>query len=238
LGYPDQALAKGRSGVEFARTLPHAHSQAHALSYASAFYQVCHDVAAVETLSEQAIVLCAEHGYPVLQAYATITHGWAVLKQGDQEAGLAEIRQGLADFWATDSFLWQPYFQAVLAEVYEQTGQIEPGLENVAEALAIAEKTRLVFWNAELYRLRGKLRWRQGDIPAAEASFQQAIESARSQQARMLELRATLELCRLWQQQGQGETAHRMLSDIYTWFSEGFDTPDLKQARALLEKFT
>jgi predicted ATPase len=148
--------------------------------------------------------------------------------------------QGLAAFQATGMRLQYPHFLALLAEAYGKAGQAEEGLSVLAEALALVEETGERYYGAELYRLKGELLLMQGDEAEseAEASFHKAIEVARRQQAKSWELRATMSLCRLWQRQGKREEARQRLAEVYGWFTEGFDTPDLQEAKALLEELS
>jgi predicted ATPase len=156
--------------------------------------------------------------------------------QGQGEAGLAAIRQGLAAELATGSTLLQPYFLGLLAEAYGADEHPDEGLAALAEALAVMDTTELRYYAAELYRLKGVLLLRQAvpDAAQAAACFQQALAIARQQQAKSFELRAATNLARLWQQQGKGGEAQVLLAPIYNWFTEGFDTADLQEARALL----
>jgi predicted ATPase len=168
-----------------------------------------------------------------------------LVKQGQQTEGIAQIQQGLAAHQATGAKLWHPYYLALLAEAYEQTGQIEAGLSMLAEALAAMDKTGERYYEAALYRLKGTLTLRskvQGPKSyvekEAEECFHAAIEIARRQGAKSLELRAVMSLARLWQQQGKKAEARQLLAEIYNWFTEGFETKDLQEAKALLEELT
>jgi predicted ATPase len=133
--------------------------------------------------------------------------------------------------------LYRPSLLALLAETYGQAGQPEAGLTVLDEALTLVEATEERWWEAEVYRLKGELLLRLPlpDIPQATAYFHQALDVARRQQAKALELRAALSLSRLWQQQGQRDQARQLLTEIYSWFTEGFATPDLQEAKALLK---
>jgi predicted ATPase len=156
------------------------------------------------------------------------------------------MRQSLAALRATGAELRQPYYLAMLAETYGKGGQAEEGLNTLAEALAMVQKTGERFYEAELYRLKGELlrqkakgKGQKAKIESeAEECFRQAIDVARRQRAKSLELRAGISLSRLWQKQGKKEQARRLLAEIYSWFTEGFDTADLKEARALLEELS
>jgi predicted ATPase len=163
------------------------------------------------------------------------------------------MHQGLAAYRATETELERPYYLALLAEAYGTVEQFEEGLSVLAEALAVVDKTGERSYEAELYRLKGMLTLQkvsevssQLSVPSpqaeaeqeAAADFLKAIEIARHQQAKSLELRAVMSLSRLWQQQGKREEAHALLAEIYGWFTEGFDTTDLQEAKALLAELT
>jgi len=171
--------------------------------------------------------------------------GWALAEQGQEEEGIAQIRQGLASLRATGAETATSYFLALLAEAYRKGGQAEDELNALTEALTVVDKTGERFYEAELYRLRGQLTLQRGKLQDSrsheaevevEACFQKAIAIARTQQAKSLELRATMSLARLWQREGKKAEAHEMLAAIYGWFTEGFDTKDLQEAQTLLEK--
>jgi predicted ATPase len=179
----------------------------------------------------------------------TIDLGWALAEQDQRDEGIAQICQGLAAYQTTGAELWQPYFLALLAEAYGKVGQTEKGLSVLTEALTMVNKNGERWWEAELYRLNGELLLTQEGCrlqaeglrektAEAEACFLKAIEIARRQQAKSLELRAVMSLSRLWQQQGKQKETHEMLSALYGWFTEGFDTADLKDAKVLLDELS
>ena len=161
--------------------------------------------------------------------------------QGQGEAGIAEIRQGLPADLATGAKQFQPYFLGLLAEAYGEGGHPEEGLDMLAEALVEMDTTEVRFYEAELYRLKGELllsakcEMRNAKC-TPEACFQQALDIARHQQAKTLELRAAMSLARLWRQQDKRQEAYDLLAPVYNWFTEGFDTADLRDAKGLLEK--
>jgi predicted ATPase len=179
-------------------------------------------------------------------------------EQGNEQEGIPEMHQGLAAYQATGSEIGRSCFLFLLAEVYGQVGQVEGGLTVLAEALTTMEKTDERFWEAELYRLKGKLllkaegrglvlppgRLRLSEVAgmkdeeSPETCFLKAIKIAQHQQAKFLELRAVMSLSRWWQRQGKREEADQMLAEVYGWFTEGFDTPDLVAAKALLRALT
>jgi len=213
----------------------------------------------VQTLAEAAIALSTEHGFMFTLTHGTILRGWALAQQGQYREGIAQIQEGLAARRARGTEVSRPYYLALLAEVYGKTEQAEEGLSALAEALDVAHKTGELVDEAELYRLAGELSLRMGERetgrtgeeekiahspihPFAHSSpeecFLKAIAIARAQSAKSLELRAVMSLGRLWQHQGKRKQAQQMLAEIYGWFTEGFDTKDLQEAKALLKDLT
>jgi len=158
--------------------------------------------------------------------------------QGQGEEGMTQLRQGIAAWRATGSMLHVPYFSALLAEVSHHLGHPADGLQALAEAQTLVEQQEERSWEAEIARLRGVLLLRQPGTPQAEAEacFQRALDTARRQEAKALELRAAMSLARLWQQQGKRVEARQLLAPLYGWFTEGFDTADLQEAMALLHE--
>jgi predicted ATPase len=187
--------------------------------------------------AERLITLSREQDFALWVAGGMLLHGWALTAQGRWEEGLAQMRQGLNDWRATGAEIWRPYFLTLLAEAYATAGQIDAGLSAVDEALLVAHTTGEHWWDAESHRLKGEGLQQQAvpDEQQAEACFQQALDIARQQQARSLELRAAMSLSRLWQRQGKRTAARQLLAEVYDWFTEGFDTADLQDARAVLE---
>jgi len=179
-----------------------------------------------------------EHGLPYYAAVATLTRGWALAMQNEEEEGIALIRQGIASSLAIGTRQQHGYFLALLAEALNQAGRVAEGLEALREGMDVARKTNEPFYEAELNRLKGDALVKSGVASPAEAEscFHRAIEIARQQQAKSFELRAVMSLARLWQQQGKREEARTMLEEIYGWFTEGFDTADLNDARVLRDK--
>jgi predicted ATPase len=251
LGYPDQALKRIREALTLAREIAHPYSLAAALGYAARLHQFRREGQMTHEQAEAAITLSTDQGFPAYLALGTMLQGWALAERGQREEGIAQIRQGVADWRATGAELLWLYFLALLAETYGKGGQVREGLTVVGEALAIVDKNEERFYEAELYRLKGQLvlqsrspqstvsdlRPQAPDPQAeAEACFHKAIEIARKQQAKSLELRATVSLARLWQSQGKKDEARQPLAEIYGWFTEGFDTKDLQEAKALLEE--
>ena len=196
------------------------------------------EVPAVQAQADALLTLATAQGFALYVGFGTCWQGWALAVQGEGEAGLAQLRQGLAAVLATGQELARPRFLVLLAEVAGHVGQVEEGLRLLAEALAALGASERGDLLAEAYRLQGALLLRQAapDVALAEACFQQALAVARRQQARSWELRAAVSLSLLWQQQGKYQEAHDLLAPIYAWFTEGFDTADLQEAKALLEE--
>jgi len=233
--------------LTLAHKLSHPFSSAFALTYAALLHRLRREGRAAQERAEAVITLCSEQEFPYWLAAGTILRGWALAEQGQGEEGITQIRQGIADYRTTGAELAGSYFLALLAEAYGKGGQAEEGLRVLAEALAMVDKNGERSYEAELYRLKGELTLArssvQGLAPSvvqkeAEVCFRKAIEVARRQSAKSLELRAVMSLSRLWQKQGRKEEARKMLAEIYYWFTEGFDTKDLQEAKALLEELS
>jgi DNA-binding winged helix-turn-helix (wHTH) protein/predicted ATPase len=242
LGYPDQALQQISTALTHAQELEDPHTLAIALTSAAVLSVFRREVGKAQEQAEAALTIASEHGFAQWRGLAMVLHGWTLVEQGYGEAGIVQMRHGVAAYQATGAELSVPYQLALLAEACGKAGQIREGLNVVAKALTLVNKSGARFSEAELYRLKGKLTLQstvQGPksnvAGEAEACFRRAIEIACSQGAKTWELRATMSFCRLWQQQGKRADARRMLAAIYDWFTEGFDTVDLKEAKTLLE---
>ena len=181
--------------------------------------------------------MSAEQRNPTFLGHGMVLHGWAQAAQDQVAEGIAEINQGIVTFRATGARTWIPFFLGLQAEAYGRARRIDDGLASVAEALALAGDTEQHCWRAELNRIKGELLLAQSSEHHAEAErcFAQALDIARHQQSKSWELRAAMSLGRLWQQQSKVEEPHKMLSEIFDWFTEGFDTADLKETKGLLE---
>jgi predicted ATPase len=239
-GYPDTALGRVHEALTLAQELSHPYSLGFALRSVVVVHQLRFERQAVREWAEKLIALSNEQGFAYWLAWGNILRGWALAKQGDGEEEIAQIRQGLAAHQATEAELAQPYFLALLAEAYGGIGKAQEGLTVLAGALDVVNKYGERFYEAELYRLKGELllALSQENQAEAETCFHKAIEVARWQSAKSLELRTVMNLSRLWQRQGKKEEARKMLAEIYGWFTEGFQTADLKQAKALLEELS
>jgi predicted ATPase/class 3 adenylate cyclase len=239
LGYPDQALKRSQEAMRLAQKLSHSFSIAWATIFAAIVHQLRGEVQTCRELAEATMSLSTERAFARWLAWGTLWRGWAVMEQGQGEDGIAQLQQGLAADRITGAESLVPYILGLLAEAYGKVGQTERGLNVLSEALAAVDKNGERSYEVELYRLKGELLQRaegRKQIEAeAEAYFRQALEVARHQSAKSWELRTAMSLSRLWQRQGKKEEARKMLAEIYGWFSEGFDTSDLKEAKAMLD---
>jgi predicted ATPase len=238
LGYPDQGLSCSNQAVAIAEAASHAWSQAGALSWLAALHQLRGDGEQTREAADAALAVANEQAIVFFDAHAMVLRGWALVKAGEQEEGIAELRKGLAAYRATGAAVESPHWLALFAEACRDIGQIDEGLRIVEEALVYVARTGVVYHEAELHRLGGELRLAcdPAATPAAEACFRRAIEIARAQQAKSWELRAATSLARLLRDQSQQAEARDLLAPVYGWFTEGFDTLDLKEAKALLEE--
>jgi class 3 adenylate cyclase/predicted ATPase len=237
LGYPEQALARSQEAVPLAQQIRHPFSLGFALVFAAMVHQYRREVRAVQERAEAAIRLAQEQGFPHWMAQGSILRGWSLAQQGQAQEGIEQIHQGLTAWRATGAELARPYWLALLAEAHGTLGQPGAGLTVLTEALTHANTTGERWYEAELYRLKGELLLQQSldHQGEAEACFHRAMAIAQNQQAKSFELRAATSLARLWQQQGKRQEAHDLLAPVYHWFTEGFDTADLQDAKALLD---
>jgi predicted ATPase len=236
-GYPDQALRKSQDALTLAQELSHPFSLALALGGTFGIHQSRREVRAAQERAEAVIRLSTEQGFPLTLATGTICRGWALATQGQGEDGITQMRQGLAALRATGAEIGRPYYLLLLAMAYANAGQAEEGLAVLAEASDAIHKTGDRGSEAGLHVLKGWLLLMRSveNLPETEACFLQAIDIARRLGAKSLELLAAMSLARLWQQ-GKKDAARQMLAEIYGWFTEGFDTADLQEAKALLEE--
>jgi class 3 adenylate cyclase/predicted ATPase len=237
LGYPDQALTRSQAMLTYARELQHAFSLARALHDVMTLYKLRGESDATQEWAEASLAINTEQGFGQNLGAAMFTRGWALAAQGWHEEGIAQMRQGQAARRAVGTGVTLAEYSARLGEAYGRIGQAEEALCLLDEALAVMDKGDR-WYEAELHRIKGELLLRQAvpDAPQAEACFQQALAVARRQQAKSWELRAAMSLSRLWQQQGKLDEARQLLAEVYGWFTEGFHTPDLQEAKALLEE--
>jgi predicted ATPase len=258
LGHPDQALELIQEALTLAHELSEPYGLAHALFFAAILHHLRREERKAQEHAEAALAVSSEHGLVLYQSMATITLGWALLEQGKREEALEQMRQGLAAHQATGTGVVLPHFLGLLAEALGKARQAEEGLRVLEEALEVARHGDRCYL-AELYRIKGELILMQAsgrglsraatvgravvqaEPPAAaraEGCFKQSMEIAQQQQAKSWELRAVMSLARLYQNQGKQEEARTLLTQIYLWFTEGFDTKDLREAKALLDELS
>jgi predicted ATPase len=190
----------------------------------------------VRERAEEATILSLEQGLQFWASCGTILHGWALTRQKQYEVGIEKMHRGIDAWQATGAALQLTNWWALLAEAYGDISRVEEGLSMLAKALSLGGKTGERFYEAEIYRLKGKLLLQQSleNQSEAESCFHQAITIAQNQSAKSWELRATTSLARLWQSQGKRQEAYDLLAPVYNWFTEGFDTVDLQEAKRVL----
>jgi TOMM system kinase/cyclase fusion protein len=240
LGYPDQGLVRSHEALTLAQQSAHPFSLGFVLCWAAMFHQFRLEAQVAQDRAEAAISLATAQGFPVWLANSSMLRGWTLAQQGQAEEGIEQFHQGLLTLRATGAEVLQPYFLALLADAHGTMGQPEEGFTVLTEALTLADTRGERWYESETYRLKGALLLQQNSDNQAEVEncFHQAIAIAQNQQAKSLELRAATSLARLWQSQGKRDEARQLLSDVYNWFTEGFDTADLKDAKALLASLT
>jgi class 3 adenylate cyclase/predicted ATPase len=235
LGYSDQALAQSSAAIAEAQRLAHPPSLAASLALGTVPLSLVGDNAALDERANQLLAVAAEQGFPYWRALGTIFRGWGKVNNSDVAEGISLLRSGSSAYRATGAETLMPYFLALLAEAYEIAGQVEESLTLLEEALQIVERTGERQFSADLNRHKGQLLLRQGDSQAAEELYRKALSIAEEQEAKLWELRAATSLARLRRDQGRRAEARDLLTPVYGWFTEAFDTQDLKEAKALLE---
>ena len=246
MGYPEQALEQSRGAITLAQELSHPFSLAFAQGLSALLHTLRLDSLAAKELSEACILLSTEHGFAYWISTVLCFHGWALTVQGQIEEGLEQMSAGAAKYQATGAEMGRPQQLAMLAMGYGKAGDVEKGLNLLQEAFTVVQRNEERFYEAEIQRLKGDLLLKlDGDESEmvhnnreAEICFKHAIKIAQRQDAKMWELRSTVSLARLWQQQGKHEESRQMLAEIFDWFTEGFDTPDLRDAKTLLDELT
>jgi class 3 adenylate cyclase/predicted ATPase len=236
LGYPRAALDRGRRGVTLARALAHPTSIANALPFLGVVQQLRGEVEEVHEVADSMMELAAAHSLPQWLAVGRILSGWVQAERGH---GVAQLQSAVADYHSKAKFdFWDLYFLALVAAACLKHGAIDDGLRAVMDALKGADQTGSQIYNAEFHRLRGELLLARdpADASQAEASFKQALAVAGNQNAKSWELRAALSLSRLWRRQGKRDEAGRLLRGVHDWFTEGFETADLREAKMVLDE--
>jgi predicted ATPase len=238
LGYPEQALRREQELFDLVHELARPLDLAFALTWTTLFRHCLRKEQVVLRRTEELIALCTERGFAQLLAIGQIFQGATLTAQGDEQEGITQMCQALDAHESTGARLHRVCFFTLLAEAYGKAGQAETGLSMLAKAVTLAEQTEERYYEAELHHLKGELLLQQSseNQTEAESCFQQAISIAQNQSAKSWELRAATSLARLWRSQGKREEARELLEPGYSWFTEGFDTADLIDAKALLDE--
>ena len=238
LGYPDRALAHSSAAIAQARRLAHSPSLGVSLAIGARVLSLVGDNALLSDWVDQLVTLTTAQGFAHWGAQGTIYRGWVGIKNGDEAAGTALLQSGSTAYRATGAQGNMPYHIALLAAASEISGRVEEASTLLDDALQIVETTGERWLEAELYRHKGQLQERQGHAGFAEELYRKALSIAREQEAKLWELRAAASLARLRCDQGRRTEARNLLAPVYGWFTEGFDTLDLKDAKALLDELT
>jgi tetratricopeptide (TPR) repeat protein len=261
LGHPDEALERIQEALMLARELSEPHGLAHALYFAAFLHHLRREERLAQEHAEAAIAVSSKNGLVLYEAMATIARGGALTEQGQEEEGVEQMRQGLAAHQATGAELARPHFLALLGEALGRNGQAEKGLRLLDEALGLTDRDGEICspHRAELYRIKGELLLMQAtsrelsravtgggasvepeppEVAQAEGCFSLSIKVAQQQKAKSWELRAVMSLSRLYQKRDKHVKARDLLTQVYEWFTEGFDTADLREAKALLDELS
>ena len=236
LGFPDQALARSAANIPEARKLAHPPSLAGGLAIGARLLSLVGDDTALEEWVSELFAMATEHGFPHWRTQAEIYRGWVKVKNGDMPGGMSLLRSGSTAYHTSGVELFVPHYTELLASACEIAGQMEEALTLADRALQIVERTGERWLEAELCRHKGQMLVRQGHPEAAQQHYHKALHIAEEQDAKLWELRAAVSLARLRRDQGRRAEARDLLAPVYGWFTEGFDTPDLKEAKALLDE--
>jgi class 3 adenylate cyclase/predicted ATPase len=233
LGYPGRALVRSNAAVADARRLAHPPTLAASMALGTLPLSLVGDNAALDEWADQLVAVATEHGFPFFLAQGTIYRGWVKVNNRNVTEGISLLRSGLAAFRATGAAAWLPYYISLLARACGVAGQVHEAATLLDDASQTAQQTGERWLDAELNRHKGRLLLRQGHAEAAEEQYRKAVSIAREQEAKLWELRARASLARLRRDQGRDPEARDLLAPIYGWFTEGFGTPDLQDAKAL-----
>jgi class 3 adenylate cyclase/tetratricopeptide (TPR) repeat protein len=240
LGYPSQAVHAMERTLAHARSLGHPYSIGIVVLFFAQLAQLRREPEPARARAEEALAICAEYGLDALELWCLLPRGWALTQQGDVPAGISDIREAMERRRAMGMGAVWPWYLALLADAYGALGQLEEGLRALEEALQWVQRNDERLYEAEVYRIKGELLLKQHvpDTAAAEQCFERALQVARQQEAKSWELRAAISLSRLWQQEGKRDAARELLMPVYGWFTEGFDTADLQDARELADRLS
>jgi len=236
LGFPDQALVQSNTAIDDARRLAHPPSLAVSLSMGSRLHSLTGDNAVLGKWSDELVAVTTEQGFPYYRALGVIYRGWVEVRNGDVAEGMSLLRSGSIASRATGAEVWMPFHLALLARACEIAGKIEECLTLLEDAFQIVAKTGTRWLEAELYRHKGHMLLRQGHPEVAEELYRKALSVAEEQGAKLWELRAAVSLARLRRGQGHHIEARDLLAPVFAWFTEGFDTANLKEAKTLLDE--
>jgi predicted ATPase len=236
LGLPDQALAQTNAAIAEARRLGHPFTLALSLSLGARLLSLVGDNAALDEQAGELVAVATEQGFPYFRPLGAIYRGLVEVKNGNVAEGIHHLRSGTAAYRATGAVVVMPLYIALLAEAYEIAGQIEEAATLLDDDLQLIEKTQERWCVAEVHRRKGELLLRQGQAEAAEELYCRALSIAREQEAKLWELLAATSLARLWRDQGKRTAALDLLAPVYGWFTEGFGTPVLQEAKALIDE--
>jgi len=238
LGYPERALDQAREGLSMAKDLGHPHTVAWMLIAASSIHLCVRDLRAASELADSAMELSRERGFPLWTDMSRTISACILAQEGSPDERIEQVRRAIDALEAAGLGVWRPFYLSFVAVGCRRAGRAEDGLRAAEEALAFAERSGEHWFDGELHRLKGDLLLTlQSDRHAeAEACFRLAVDIARKREMKSFELRAAASLCRLLRSQGKRDEARQMLAEVYGWFTEGFDTVDLKEASTLLEE--
>ena len=239
MGYSNQALEMNQKALSLARELGNPYSLAFALDFSAVFRHIRREAKEAQMMAEEAIALSTEQGFLQWIAHGMILRGWALVEQGHKEEGEGQIQEGLGAWRATGAGLALPYYLTPLVETKIRRERAEEGQRVLNEALSIAQANQDGFFVPELYRLKGELLMLTGEMEEEiEKCFNTAIDMARRQNAKVLELRATVDFCRFLIKQNKAKEAKDLLKKIYDFFTEGLDTPNMQEAKQLLDELS
>ena len=236
LGYPDQAVQRSNEARTLAQKRSNPHVVSHNYCFAGMLYEALRDSQKVIELCDANIAMSQEHNLPWPLGWAMMQKGWALAQEGNLEEGLQLLEKGHRIWLTIGTTIFTPIWYAQMAEIFALLNQAEKGLSLLDEAASILNKTQHRMWKAEVFRIRGEILLRDANNDSeAELWYEKALEAAQTQKSKSFELRAAISLGKLWQQKGKRMKAHELVKSTYEWFTEGHNTPDLLDAKALIE---
>ena len=236
LGFIDQGRSRMNEALADARRLGHVHSLVFTLGHVCWVEWAASSPREAQQHATELVALASEHGFPLWLGWGIVHRGWSLAALGQAQEGLSLLTEGLSVQSATGGVTWMPWTLTLFADAHAKLNEVAQAQNCLAEAVQIIERTDERYSEAELHRVRGDLQNATGDQAAADQNYHRALAVARQQSAKTFELRAATSLARLWRDQGKRDAARDLLAPVYGWFTEGFDTLDLKEARALLDE--